>query len=57
MTMLWRLPFCLMDRHRPDRTAIVWDGTRHASRCRDCRNAVRLSGKGYWKRMAEPKGQ
>lgn len=51
--MLWRLPFCLMNRHRPDRASVIWNGTRHVGRCRDCKKAVRRSGRGFWKRVEE----
>jgi len=51
--MLWRLPFCLFNRHRADPSTVRWNGTRHVAQCRDCRRTVRRSGRGYWKRLID----
>ncbi len=51
--MLWRLPFCLFNRHRSDPASVRWNGTRHVGRCRDCKRTIRRSGKGYWKLFSE----
>ena len=51
--MLWRLPFCLFNRHRVDLPTVRWTGQRHVGQCRDCQSPVRKSGRGYWKRMVE----
>ncbi len=51
--MLWRLPFCLFNRHNAEPTSVRWNGTRHVGICRVCKRAVRKSGRGYWKRLVE----
>ncbi len=53
--MLWRLPFCLFNRHRSEPSSVWWNGTRHVGICRDCKRPVRKSGRGYWKRLVEQK--
>jgi hypothetical protein len=49
--MLWRLTYCQFDRHRPKLDTVHWNGTHHVGQCRSCGNAIRKSGKGYWKRL------
>lgn len=49
--MFWRKIYCLFNRHRFDPKNVMWNGTYHVSRCRDCKRHVRRSGRGYWKRL------
>ena len=51
--MLWRLPFCQFNRHRPEPSKVLWNGMRYIGQCRDCGSPVRKSGRGYWKRLNE----
>jgi hypothetical protein len=52
--MLWRLIYCLFDRHRPKAGSVRWSGVFHLGHCRDCGRKVRKSSKGYWKRLTVP---
>ncbi len=54
MTMLLRLPYCLMNRHRADKASVKWNGTRHVGTCRDCGKPVRKSGRGLYWRLLDP---
>lgn len=48
--MLWRLPFCQVNRHRADRATVLWNGIRHVGACRDCGKPVRKSSRAdHWK--------
>jgi hypothetical protein len=49
--MPWRLINCLLKRHRVDPGVVLWNGTHHLSRCRDCKRPLRRSSRGYWKQM------
>lgn len=54
--MIWRLPFCLFNRHRPSPPSVRWNGANYLGQCRDCRQPIRKSGRGFWKRQAEQTG-
>jgi len=48
--MVWRLLYCMLNRHRADKETITWNGTRHVATCPDCGKQVRKSSRGHhWK--------
>lgn len=52
--MVWRLPFCMLNRHRANKETVIWNGTRHVATCPDCGKQVRKTSRGsYWK-LLEP---
>ena len=48
--LLYKLPFCLVNRHTPDRHRAKWDGLNFVSRCKACGTRIRRREERVWQK-------